>query len=89
MSFTQIAPSRVAPALCECGGVCETKNINFTLRRSADSVVLLQNIAAEVCTLCGEPQFSIETTEKMMRMLHSKRNPDGVMLVPVYDMESA
>lgn len=88
MSLTQIAPPRVAPILCECGGVCETRTINFTLRRSADTIVLLQNISAEVCQMCGEPQFTIPTTEKMMRMLHSKRNPDGVMLVPIYDMET-
>jgi len=38
--------------------------------------------------MCGEPQFTIPTTEKMMRMLHSKCSPDGVMLVPIYDMEA-
>ncbi len=86
MSMTQIAPARVAPVLCECGGVCETRTINFTLRRSAETFVLLQNISAEVCQLCGEPQFTLQTTQKMMCLLHNKRTPDGFMLVPVYDM---
>ena len=37
--------------------------------------VRVENIPATVCTNCGEPVFSRETTEKVRRMVHGEAKP--------------
>ena len=37
--------------------------------------VRVENIPATVCTNCGEPVFSRETTEKVRRMVHGEATP--------------
>ena len=56
------------------------------LRRSEVGFVLLQNVPADVCQVCGEPQFSIATTGQLMSTLSPDRLPDDVAVVPVYDL---
>jgi hypothetical protein len=59
------------------------------LRRSATEFVHFKNVPAEVCPLCGEPQFTIEITEKMMLALHTRPKPDSLVVIPVYDLATA
>lgn len=89
MSPSHLSNTAVATKQCSCGGACENRNISFTLRRSATAFVMFQNVPAEVCSLCGEPQFSLATSEKMMVMLHTRSNPDSVIVIPVYDLATA
>lgn len=37
--------------------------------------VRVENIPATVCTNCGEPVFSRETTDKVRRMVHGEAKP--------------
>ena len=37
--------------------------------------VRVENIPATVCTHCGEPVFSRQTTEKVRRMVHGEAKP--------------
>jgi YgiT-type zinc finger domain-containing protein len=37
--------------------------------------VRVENIPATVCTHCGEPTFSRETTERVRRMVHGEARP--------------
>jgi YgiT-type zinc finger domain-containing protein len=80
-----IAPIRAA-VQCQCGGICESRSISFTLRRSANAFVMFQNVPADVCAQCGEPQFNIAITEQMMIASHTNKTPDGFILVPIYDL---
>src|ERR1051326_4175912 len=76
-----------ASFLCpHCGGECAPQTISMMLRRSADGFVLLQNVPADVCENCGEPQFSIATTGKVMSALNTERMPDDLAVVPVYNL---
>lgn len=86
MSPIHFSSKAHAIAQCVCGGACEKRTISFTLRRSATAFVLFQNVPAEVCPLCGEPQFSLDTTERMMMLLQTRSNPGSVLVIPVYDM---
>jgi YgiT-type zinc finger domain-containing protein len=47
--------------------------------------VLVENIPALVCTHCGEPVFSRETTEKVRRMVHGEAKPIGVVQLDVFE----
>jgi YgiT-type zinc finger domain-containing protein len=46
--------------------------------------VLVENIPARICTHCGEPTFSRETTEKVRRMVHGEAQPVGVVTMEVF-----
>lgn len=37
--------------------------------------VRVEQIPATVCTHCGEPMFSRDTTERVRRMVHGKAKP--------------
>lgn len=37
--------------------------------------ILVENIPAKVCTNCGQPTYSRQTTEKLRRLLHSQTQP--------------
>jgi HTH-type transcriptional regulator/antitoxin MqsA len=57
--------------------VSEVFNINGTL-------LLVEDIPAQVCQNCGEPTFSRETTEKIRRMVHGAAKPVRSVNLPVY-----
>lgn len=46
--------------------------------------VLVENIPTLVCTHCGEPIFSRETTEKGRRMVHGEVEPVGTVQLDVF-----
>jgi YgiT-type zinc finger domain-containing protein len=76
----------VVPSCCpHCGGACESNRITITLRRTSNEFAMLRNVPAEICQLCGETQFSIPTSLRMIASLQPARPPDDVMVVPVYD----
>lgn len=76
----------VIPSRCpRCGGACESNWITITLRRTASEFAILRNVPAEICQLCGETQFSMPTSMRMLASLQTTRMPDEVAVVPVYD----
>jgi len=80
------AHSAVLPSCCpRCAGACESNWITITLRRTSSEFAILRNVPAEICQLCGETQFSIPTSLRMLAALHTTRPPDDVVLVPVYE----
>ena len=76
----------VAPSYCpRCGGACESNWITITLRRTSSEFAILRNVPAEICQMCGETQFSMPTSLRMLASLQTTRPPDDLVLVPVYD----
>jgi YgiT-type zinc finger domain-containing protein len=47
--------------------------------------VLVEDIPARVCTHCGEPTFSRETTEKVRHLVHGDTLPVDVVQMEVYE----
>lgn len=47
--------------------------------------VLVEDIPARVCTHCGEPTFSRETTEKVRRLVHGDTLPVNIVQMEVYE----
>src|SRR5690349_25139838 len=68
-----------------CGGACESNWITITLRRTSSEYAILRNVPAEICQLCGETQFSMPTSLRMLASLQSRRPGYDIVLVPIYD----
>jgi YgiT-type zinc finger domain-containing protein len=83
------AQAAVNPTCCpRCGGACEPNWITITLRRTSSEFAILRNVPAEICQLCGETQFSMPTSLRMLASLQTTRPPDDVAVVPVYDFRA-
>jgi len=75
-----------SPSCCpRCGGACEFNWITVTLRRTTSEFAILRNVPAEICQLCGETQFSMPTSLRMLASLQTTHAPDDLVIVPVYD----
>ena len=46
--------------------------------------ILVEQIPARVCTVCGERTFSRDTTEKVRRIAHGEAAPVGVVELEIY-----
>jgi len=79
----------VSPSRCpRCGGACESNWITITLRQTSSEFAILRNVPAEICQLCGETQFSMPTSLRMLASLRNTRPPDDVVVVPVFDFST-
>ena len=78
-------PAILTSCCPRCSGVCEAKRVTITLRRASSEFAILRSVPSDVCQVCGETQFSITTSLKMLAALHTTRPPDDVVLVPVYE----
>ena len=72
-----------------CGEICESKSITIALPRAASGLAVFRNVPAEVCPHCGETRFSLHTTGRLMAVVRESMAPDEVVMVPIYDLESA
>jgi YgiT-type zinc finger domain-containing protein len=72
-----------------CGEACEEKMITVALPRVASGIALFRNVPAEVCRRCGETQFSLRTTGRLIALTRSDAPPEEVAVVPIYDLERA
>ncbi len=85
MSDSPASPCVVATLCQHCGGDCEPQRITLTLRRAQFGFAVMRNVPADVCQNCGESQFTIPTTGALITALQSKRTPDEIALIPIYD----
>ena len=84
-----LAPSSILSLCPCCGGECTHQSITLPLRRSPQTYVIMQNVPAEVCQNCGETQFSMQTSMRMMATISTDRKPDDFTIIPIYDFDLA
>ena len=65
-----------------CSGEYEEKNITHTVRYSGE-VIVIDNVPAEVCTVCGDTLLKPETVRHIESLLQTKRQPTKT--VPLYE----
>lgn len=70
-----------------CGGSTVSQEVTFIYEQD-EQVLLIQNVPAEVCTVCGEKSFSPETTAEIMRFAKQQFQPIKLLEVPVFDYGS-
>ncbi len=80
--------ARLADAVpvCSCGGSCAQIVMTITLPGRNAPAAIVRNVPAEVCQTCGETQFSIPVTVKLMALLKGSQAPEDVAIVPVYNL---
>jgi YgiT-type zinc finger domain-containing protein len=66
-----------------CPGHYEARHITHMVKRGG-SVVVLENVPAQVCDLCGDTLLPLSTVETIEAMLQDPGTP--VRTVPVYEM---
>src|SRR5437660_2986660 len=73
---------------CEaCDEPYEEKRITLALPRSSSGLAVIRNVPAEICPQCGEMQFSLRTTGRLMNVVRSDEPPSEVAVVPIYDLD--
>ena len=76
-----------AATICPyCEGRCEYRVITLTLRRSPALFAVIRNVPADVCQVCGEAQFTVSTTMRLLAALQEEAAPAEVALTPIYDL---
>lgn len=65
-----------------CPGVYEPKTIVHTVRYRGETVVI-ENVPAEVCSVCGDVLLSPETVRQIEVLLRTA--PPPVRTVPLYE----
>lgn len=65
-----------------CAGEYEERRIVHTVR-SHGQVVVIDNVPAEVCTVCGDVLLTPETVQHIEQMLQKPAQPTST--VPLYD----
>lgn len=67
-----------------CGGKVEEKRATFSYEED-DKYILVENVPAEVCTICGEKTYSPEVTDELLRFARDEFQPAKIIEVPVFD----
>ena len=65
-----------------CSGEYEDKKIVQTARH-AERLVVIENVPAEVCSMCGDILLTADTVRRMEEILREAREPDR--MAPVYE----
>jgi YgiT-type zinc finger domain-containing protein len=65
-----------------CPGEYEARTVVHTVRHRGQLVVI-ENVPAEVCTVCGDVLFTPETVRRIEALLQSRPQPVGS--VPLYE----
>ena len=68
-----------------CGsGDCRDDTVDYVFK-VAGEYALVNGVPALVCSRCGERTFSMETTEKVRLLVHSKSEPSRSIPMRAYD----
>ena len=68
-----------------CSGEYEDKKIVQTARH-AGQLVIIENVPADVCSVCGDVLLRPETIRRVARILRKAGQPDRI--APVYEYAS-
>ncbi len=68
-----------------CGGELEARRINHPQDYNG-KIVILENVAAEVCRQCGEVLLRPDVLERVQQAVWSETPPRRMTSVPVYDL---
>jgi len=70
-----------------CGGKTETKPVTFSYEQD-EHFILVRNVPAEVCTLCGEKTYSPEIADELLKFAMNRFKPLKMIEIPLFDFRS-
>lgn len=68
-----------------CGGELQARSVTYP-QEYGESIVILENVPAEVCRQCGEVLLRPEVLEKVQEVVWSGTTPKRMASIPVYDL---
>lgn len=71
-----------------CGGELTDATITHP-QKYQDKIIILENLAAEVCQQCGEVFLRPDVVERVQQVVWSKVTPKRMATVPVFDLAEA
>lgn len=74
--------STVKCSIRGCPGEYEERQITHTTQHEGH-VIVIAHVPAEVCSVCGDTLFKLQTVRRMEQLLHKRSRPSGN--VPLYE----
>ena len=72
-----------------CGGDVVEQRVTVDYRWGEALLVVIRNVPAGVCQVCGEQYFKSEVIKEMEKVAHSQEKADQVLQVPVKELKVA
>lgn len=67
-----------------CGGKLKKENVTFAYE-DVDKYLLVENVPAEVCTICGEKTYSPSVTDDILKFAKNEFQPVRTIEIPVFN----
>lgn len=81
--------SRVYHRCHFCGGEVAEQRVTTDYRWGEDLLVVIRNVPAGVCQVCGEQYLKADVVKEMEKVAHTKEAPEEVLEVPVRQLKVA
>ena len=72
-----------------CGGEVVEQRVTVDYRWGEALLVVIRNVPAGVCQVCGEQYFKSEVVKAMEQVAHSPGEPQQVLQIPVKELQVA
>lgn len=72
-----------------CNGEVMEKRLTVDYRWGEDLLVVIRNVPAGVCLMCGEQYFKAEVVKEMEKVAHSKQEAEEILQVPIRELKVA
>ncbi len=68
-----------------CGGQIKNQLVKLDLW-VGNSLIVIEDVPAEVCTVCGEEAYTPEISQKVDELIHAKTAPKKEIITPIYSL---
>ncbi|MBI3000224.1 MAG: type II toxin-antitoxin system MqsA family antitoxin [Deltaproteobacteria bacterium] len=72
-----------------CGGEVVEQRVTVDYRWGEAFLVVIRNVPAGVCQVCGEQYLKAEVIKEMEKAAHSPEKAEEVLQIPVRDLKVA
>lgn len=69
-----------------CGGEVAEERVTVDYRWGVGLLVVIRNVPAGVCQVCGEQYFKAEVVKEMEKLAHSQEEADEFLQIPVREL---
>lgn len=72
-----------------CGGEVVEQRVTVDYRWGEALLVVIRNVPAGVCQVCGEQYLKAEVVKEMERVAHAQEEPEELLQIPVRELRVA
>ena len=81
--------SRVYHRCHFCGGEVVEKRVTVDYRWGEAFLVVIRNVPAGVCQVCGEQYLKAEVVKEMEKVAHTQEDAEEILQIPVRELQVA